>query len=165
MESLSERGRGSTARHISTGTSIITLTFATAITGLTLTAATIAMPIAENFMATRAMIRTGMNTTEGTISAGLWPDRVTEALKLIPKLRSLVERYRYMNHCVVGGRGINYGNAYEFALKLMETSYMIAERFSSADFLHGPIALIERDFPSFLFALAGIPIHSVPRAD
>ncbi len=83
------------------------------------------------------------------------PDHVTEALKLVPEVQALVERYRYMNHCVVVGRGINYGNAYEFALKLMETSYVIAERFSSADFLHGPIALIERDFPSFLFAPPG----------
>ena len=66
------------------------------------------------------------------------PDRVKETLKLIPELRELVERYRYMNHCVVVGRGINYGNAFEFSLKLMETCYVIAERFSAADFLHGP---------------------------
>jgi glucosamine--fructose-6-phosphate aminotransferase (isomerizing) len=89
------------------------------------------------------------------------PDRVEEALKLIPELRQLVERYRYMNHCVVVGRGINYGNAYEFALKLMETSYVIAERFSSADFLHGPIALIERNFPSFIFMPPGRTFKSL----
>jgi glucosamine--fructose-6-phosphate aminotransferase (isomerizing) len=67
----------------------------------------------------------------------------------------LVERYRYMNHCVVVGRGINYGNAFEFAVQLMETCYVIAERFSAADFLHGPIALIERDFPAFVFMPPG----------
>lgn len=83
------------------------------------------------------------------------PDHVQETLKLLPELRELVERYRYMDHCVVVGRGINYGNAFEFALKLMETCYIIAERFSAADFLHGPIALIERDFPSFVFMPPG----------
>jgi len=53
------------------------------------------------------------------------------------------------------GRGLNYANAYEFAIKLMETCYVVAERFSSADFLHGPIAMVERGFPAFLFAPPG----------
>jgi len=83
------------------------------------------------------------------------PDRVKESLKLIPDLKALVERYRFMSHCVVVGRGINYGNAFEFSLKLMETCYVIAERFSAADFMHGPIALIEHDFPAFVFMPPG----------
>jgi glucosamine--fructose-6-phosphate aminotransferase (isomerizing) len=41
-------------------------------------------------------------------------------------------------------------------LKLMETCYVVAERFSSADFLHGPIALVEPNFPAFLFAPSGV---------
>ena len=57
-----------------------------------------------------------------------------------------------MRHAVVVGRGLNYSNAFEFGLKLMETSYVVAERFSSADFLHGPIALVEPSFPVFAFA-------------
>jgi glucosamine--fructose-6-phosphate aminotransferase (isomerizing) len=40
-------------------------------------------------------------------------------------------------------------------LKLMETCYVVAERFSSADFLHGPIAMVESSFPMFLFTPAG----------
>jgi glucosamine--fructose-6-phosphate aminotransferase (isomerizing) len=40
-------------------------------------------------------------------------------------------------------------------LKLMETCYVVAERFSSADFLHGPIALVEQNFPVFAFAPPG----------
>jgi glucosamine--fructose-6-phosphate aminotransferase (isomerizing) len=57
-----------------------------------------------------------------------------------------------VNRAVVVGRGLNYANAFEFALKLMETCYVVAERFSSADFLHGPIALVEPSFPVFAFA-------------
>jgi glucosamine--fructose-6-phosphate aminotransferase (isomerizing) len=89
------------------------------------------------------------------------PGRVKEALTLLPQMRELVERYRYMDHCVVVGRGLNYGNAFEFSLKLMETCYVIAERFSSADFLHGPIALIERDFPAFIFTPPGKTFHDM----
>jgi glutamine---fructose-6-phosphate transaminase (isomerizing) len=75
------------------------------------------------------------------------PDHVDKTLSLAPQIRELVERYRYMRQCVVVARGLNYANAFELALKLMETCYVVAERFSSADFLHGPIALVERDFP------------------
>lgn len=83
------------------------------------------------------------------------PDLVKQALRLAPQVQALVPRYRYMRHCVVVARGLNYANAFELALKLMETCYVVAERFSSADFLHGPIALIEPDFPVILFMPPG----------
>ena len=63
--------------------------------------------------------------------------------------------------CRVVGRGLNYANAFEFALKLMETCYVVAERFSSADFLHGPIALVEPNFPVFAFAPIGVTWPSI----
>lgn len=65
-------------------------------------------------------------------------------------------RYRFMERCVVIGRGLNYANAFEMALKLMETCYVIAERFSGADLLHGPIAMVEQGFPAFLFSPPGV---------
>ncbi len=83
------------------------------------------------------------------------PNWVEKALQLAPELKELVERYRYMRQCVVVARGLNYANAFELALKLMETCYVVAERFSSADFLHGPIALIERDFLVLTFMPPG----------
>jgi glucosamine--fructose-6-phosphate aminotransferase (isomerizing) len=85
----------------------------------------------------------------------LIPELARESLELDPVIASMVERFRYMQHCTVVGRGLNYANAYELAIKLMETCYVVAERFSSADFLHGPVAMIERDFPVFLFAPPG----------
>lgn len=81
--------------------------------------------------------------------------RVQETLKLAKEIRDIVQRYRYMRQCAVVARGLNYANAFELSLKLMETCYIVAERFSSADFLHGPIAMIERDFPVILLAPAG----------
>jgi glucosamine--fructose-6-phosphate aminotransferase (isomerizing) len=80
------------------------------------------------------------------------PKGVDAALRLERDIDALSERYRFMRYAVVVGRGLNYANAFEFALKLMETCYVVAERFSSADFLHGPIALVEPSFPVFAFA-------------
>lgn len=83
------------------------------------------------------------------------PDLAAESLKLRPQVEEMVERYAFMEHCIVVGRGLNYANVYEFAIKLMETCYVVAERFSGADFLHGPIALVDRGFPVFVFAPPG----------
>jgi glucosamine--fructose-6-phosphate aminotransferase (isomerizing) len=83
------------------------------------------------------------------------PEYAARALTLKPSLEPMVEQYRLMERCIVIGRGLNYANAFELALKLMEACYVVAERFSSADFQHGPIAVIERNFPVFLFAPPG----------
>src|SRR5436305_9286544 len=84
------------------------------------------------------------------------PEFASRALEQQPAIVELVQRYVFMENCVVVGRGLAYANAYEFALKLMETCYVVAERFSSADFLHGPVAMIERHFPVILFAPPGV---------
>jgi len=89
------------------------------------------------------------------------PDWTAAALKLETQIAALCERYRFMERAVVVGRGLNYANAYEFALKLMETCYVVTERFSSADFLHGPIAMVEPSFPVFLFAPPGVTARSM----
>jgi len=87
------------------------------------------------------------------------PDLAARALEQEPAMVELVQRYVFMENCVVVGRGLAYANAYEFALKLMETCYVVAERFSSADFLHGPVAMIERHFPVILFAPPGVMLE------
>jgi glutamine---fructose-6-phosphate transaminase (isomerizing) len=84
------------------------------------------------------------------------PEWVQSVLKLEEDMEALVERYFFMTRAVTVGRGLNYANALEFGLKLMETCYVVAERFSAADLMHGPIALVERAFPVFVFAPAGV---------
>lgn len=64
-------------------------------------------------------------------------------------------RYRYMQHCVVLGRGYNYSTAFEWSLKLKELTYVVAEPYSSADFQHGPIAMIAHGFPVMTVAPNG----------
>jgi glutamine---fructose-6-phosphate transaminase (isomerizing) len=83
------------------------------------------------------------------------PEFVELALRQKDQIREVVQRYVFMENCVVVGRGLAYANAYELALKLMETCYVVAERFSTADFLHGPLAMVERHFPVILFAPPG----------
>ena len=65
------------------------------------------------------------------------------------------ERYRYMSRCVVISRGFCYGTAMEIALKLKELTYVTAEPYSSADFQHGPMAIIEPGFPVILISPSG----------
>ena len=89
------------------------------------------------------------------------PDFAARALEQKPAILELVQRYVFMENCVVVGRGLAYANAYELALKLMETCYVVAERFSSADFLHGPVAMVERHFPVILFAPPGVMLPGV----
>ena len=89
------------------------------------------------------------------------PEYAARALEQQAAILELVQRYVFMENCVVVGRGLAYANAYELALKLMETCYVVAERFSSADFLHGPVAMVERHFPVILFAPPGVMLPGV----
>ncbi len=86
----------------------------------------------------------------GKVSA--WAEKV---LKQDAPIARMAERYRYMRQCVVLGRGFNYCTAFEWALKLKELTYTVAESYSSADFQHGPIALVEGGFPVLAVALRG----------
>jgi len=65
------------------------------------------------------------------------------------------QRYRYTERLSVIGRGYNYATAFELSLKLKELAYLTAEPSSSADFRHGPIAMVERGFPVLLIAPKG----------
>lgn len=95
---------------------------------------------------------------EATFNYEAVPELAARALEHREDIRQLAERYVFMENCVVVGRGLLYANAYETALKLMETCYVVAERFSSADFFHGPLAMVERHFPIILFAPPGITL-------
>jgi glucosamine--fructose-6-phosphate aminotransferase (isomerizing) len=86
----------------------------------------------------------------GKISA--WAEKV---LKQEPNITQMVESFKNMHHCVVLGRGFNYCTAFEWAMKLKELTYTVAEPYSSADFQHGPIAMVEGGFPILAIAPRG----------
>ena len=77
------------------------------------------------------------------------------ALKQNDFIAQTAQRYRYIDRTVVLGRGFNYSTAFEWALKLKELTYIIAEPYSSADFAHGPIAMVDSGFPVMAVAPKG----------
>ncbi len=91
------------------------------------------------------------------------PPLMERALELEPRLQEAADRYRAAEHGVVLGRGYNYGTAFEIALKLKETCYLAAEPYSPADFLHGPVALVESGFPAIVVAPSGATAPSLTR--
>ncbi|MCL4859842.1 MAG: SIS domain-containing protein [Caldilineaceae bacterium] len=95
---------------------------------------------------------------DGEMAAALSriPDAVAGVLAVHDHVAEVAQRYRYMRYCVVIGRGYNYASAFELALKLKELTYTVAEPYSSADFQHGPMALIEPGFPVIVFAPTGL---------
>ena len=89
------------------------------------------------------------------------PDWARQILGLEEQIERIAERYRYMERCVVIGRGFNYATAFEWSLKLKELTYVVAEPYSSADFQHGPIAMVERGFPVMAVAPRGAVYDSI----
>lgn len=119
----------------------------------------------------KAVAATKTYTTALTLVAllaGLWanrpalldglraiPDQMRAALNLDATIAQTIERYRYIQECAVLARGINQCTALEAALKMTETSYIVAKPYSGADFLHGPIAMVSEGFPCLLYAPDG----------
>jgi glucosamine--fructose-6-phosphate aminotransferase (isomerizing) len=83
------------------------------------------------------------------------PDVIEQTLMGLRDVVSRVERYRYMAHCAVIGRGYNYSTAFEVALKIKELTRTVTEPYSSADFRHGPVAMVRDGFPVVLVAPRG----------
>ena len=83
------------------------------------------------------------------------PSLVEGILELDEHVEAAAQRYRYMSQCVVLGRGFNYATAYEWSLKLKELAYVVAEPYSSADFQHGPVAIVSQGFPVLAVAPGG----------
>jgi glutamine---fructose-6-phosphate transaminase (isomerizing) len=83
------------------------------------------------------------------------PDDIRATLAQAAKMGDWVQRYRYMEHVAVIGRGYNYATAFEISLKIKELCYIIGEEYSEADFRHGPIAIISQGFPVIAVAPTG----------
>jgi len=73
--------------------------------------------------------------------------KVERALKTESQIKALAPKYAGARSAFYLGRGFNYPNALEGALKLKEISYLHAEGYPAGEMKHGPIALIDREFP------------------
>jgi glucosamine--fructose-6-phosphate aminotransferase (isomerizing) len=71
------------------------------------------------------------------------PEAVGRVLDRAEEIRPAVLALRDETRCVVIGRGYQHATAFEWALKIAELSYLVAQPFSAADFRHGPLAMVE----------------------
>ena len=81
--------------------------------------------------------------------AGL-PDAVSAVLANPAPPRWLAGHWQRLDRLVVAGRGLAYAAALETALKVKETTGILAEGISTADLLHGPIATVYAGAPVLL---------------
>ncbi len=75
------------------------------------------------------------------------PEAARAALEGEGAAQAAAARFRDMSHCVILGRGYHFATAMEWALKLKELTYVVADRYSTAEFQHGPVAMVEPGFP------------------
>jgi len=75
------------------------------------------------------------------------PDQVRDILARDGEIMKLAERYSVYRNFMYAGRGLGFPVALEGALKLKEISYIHAEGTSGGELKHGPIALLDDQFP------------------
>lgn len=108
-------------------------------------------------LANIALISTGGDTSE----LDQVPGAVATVLELEGEIAALASRFTDLEQCAVISRGYNHATAFEWALKLQELTYAVAQPFSTADFLHGPIAVLEPGYPVLAVASAGPTLEDV----
>jgi len=77
------------------------------------------------------------------------------------EIANAAEMFAGAGGAAVLGRGFNHSTAFEWALKLQELAYVLAQPYSAADFVHGPVALVSKGFPVFAVAPNGKPHASL----
>jgi glucosamine--fructose-6-phosphate aminotransferase (isomerizing) len=95
------------------------------------------------------------------VDLGRAAELMKEAMATEARARSAAAGRVGMDRCVVLGRGYDYATAREWALKLKELAYVMADPYSSADFQHGPVALVEPGFPVLAVAPRGVPARGL----
>ena len=85
------------------------------------------------------------------------PDTLARALALEPEIERIAADQAAADRALVIARGYEYATAREWALKLKELARVFADPYSSADFQHGPLALVEPGVPVIGIVRAGAP--------
>jgi glucosamine--fructose-6-phosphate aminotransferase (isomerizing) len=80
------------------------------------------------------------------------PAKMRETLKRSDEIKKLAKKYARFEDFLYVGRKYNFPIALEGALKLKEISYIHAEGYAAGEMKHGPIALIEKEFPTVAIA-------------
>lgn len=80
------------------------------------------------------------------------PQKAKQVLKLAPKIKKLAGKYASYDDFLYIGRGVEFPSALEGALKLKEVSYVHAEGYGAGEMKHGPLAMIDPQFPVLALA-------------
>jgi glucosamine--fructose-6-phosphate aminotransferase (isomerizing) len=104
-------------------------------------------------LAVVALISAAMSGTPETVT-GLGA-LASATLAMEARASGIADDFTAMEHTAVLGRGVNHATAFEWALKLQELTHVVAQPFSTADFLHGPIAVVEPGYPVLAVAARG----------
>ena len=75
------------------------------------------------------------------------PDQVRELVEREKEIAKIANKYSKFKNFMYFGRGLSYPVALEGALKLKEISYVHAEGTTGGELKHGPIALLNQEFP------------------
>jgi glucosamine--fructose-6-phosphate aminotransferase (isomerizing) len=89
------------------------------------------------------------------------PTAVAKQIDATLEVADRLDPYGDVESGSVVTRGVNYGTAFEIALKIRELSGAPFEAFSSADLLHGPIAAVKRGRPAIVIAPRGRTLDSM----
>lgn len=82
------------------------------------------------------------------------PQQLEKVLAQEDKIAKLAKKYAHSRDFLYIGRRYLYPVALEGALKIKEISYIHAEGFAGGEMKHGPLALIDENFPTFAIALS-----------
>ena len=85
------------------------------------------------------------------------PTLIKKILSQEKKIKELAKKYKDYNNFLYIGRKYNFPVAFEGALKLKEIFYVHAERYGAGEMKHGPIVMINENFPTIAIA----PLDSV----
>jgi glucosamine--fructose-6-phosphate aminotransferase (isomerizing) len=80
------------------------------------------------------------------------PTKAQAVLDNAEQIKQIAEKYANRRDFLFLGRHYAFPSALEGALKLKEVSYMHAEGYAAGEMKHGPLAMIDKDFPTFIFA-------------
>jgi glucosamine--fructose-6-phosphate aminotransferase (isomerizing) len=81
------------------------------------------------------------------------PSQLETILAQEDKIAKIAQKYAHHRDFLYIGRRYAFPVALEGALKIKEISYIHAEGFAGGEMKHGPLALIDKDFPTFAIAL------------
>lgn len=82
------------------------------------------------------------------------PKKIEEVLATEDEIAKIAKKYAHHTDFLYIGRRYAFPVALEGALKIKEISYIHAEGFAGGEMKHGPLALIDKSFPTFAITLS-----------